>query len=164
MFLYVYIIFVYVSICCLYVLYVYIMFLHVLPKVMYLPTGLKPFCPGIEPGTPKSQDRMLGRLTLLSREEKARRTQRPFSYIYIYIYIYIYTYIHTHIYIYIYTHTYIYIYRSLGVASDKIAQLSATPYEREILLLLRRRRRRRLLLLIIMGEVANNNNNGGESR
>ena len=37
-----------------------------------------------------------------------------------------------------------------GVVSDKIAQLSATPYKREILLLLLllRRRRRRLLLLL----------------
>ena len=41
------------------------------------------------------------------------------------------------------------IYRSLGVVSDKIAQLSATPYKREILLL---RRRRRLLLIIIIGD------------
>ena len=40
---------------------------------------------------------------------------------------------------------YIYIYRSLGVVSDKIAQLSATPYKRKIL-----RRRRRLLLIIII--------------
>ena len=46
-----------------------------------------------------------------------------------------------------YTYIYIYIYRSLGVVSARIAQLSATPYEREILL---RRRRRRLL--IIMGD------------
>ena len=40
----------------------------------------------------------------------------------------------------------IYIHRSLGVVSGKIAQLSATPYKREI----RRRRRLLLLLLIIM--------------
>ena len=46
-------------------------------------------------------------------------------------------------------------YRSLGVVSDKIAQLSATSYKREILLLLLLLRRRRLLLLlliIIMGD------------
>ena len=36
----------------------------------------------------------------------------------------------------------------MGVVSDKIAQLSATPYKREVLLLLRRRRRRLLLLII----------------
>ena len=43
------------------------------------------------------------------------------------------------------------IYRSLGVVSDKIAQLSATPYKREILLLLLLRpRRRRLLLLLLL--------------
>ena len=51
---------------------------------------------------------------------------------------------------YIYIYIYIYIYRSLGVVSDKIAQLSATPYKREILLLLLRRRRRLLLLLMII--------------
>ena len=33
----------------------------------------------------------------------------------------------------------------MGVVSDKIAQLSATPYKREI-----RRRRRRLLLLLLL--------------
>ena len=80
----------------------------------------------------------------------------------IHIYIYIYIEREIYIYIYIYTHiTYIYIYierernRSLGVVSDKIAQLSATPYKREILRRRRRRRRRqrrrrRLLLLIII--------------
>ena len=40
------------------------------------------------------------------------------------------------------------IYRSLGVVSDKIAQLSATPYKREILL--RRRRRQQLLPLLLL--------------
>ena len=45
-----------------------------------------------------------------------------------------------------YMHIYIYIYRSLGVVSDKLAQLSATPYKREIL----RRRRRRIIMLIII--------------
>ena len=70
----------------------------------------------------------------------------------IYIYIYIHTYMCMYIYIYRererYTHIqYICIYRSLGVVSDKIAQLNATPYKWEILLL---RRRRRLLLLIII--------------
>ena len=41
--------------------------------------------------------------------------------------------------------------RSLGVVSDKFAQLGATPYNREILLLLLLlRRRRRILLLIIL--------------
>ena len=52
---------------------------------------------------------------------------------------------------YVYIYTYIYIYRSLGVVSDKIAQLSATPYKREILLLLLLLLlRRRLLLLILL--------------
>ena len=81
------------------------------------------------------------------------------------VYIYIYIDIHIIIYIYIYIHI-----------SDKIAQLSATPYKREILLLLLRRRRRRvllllLLLLLIMGDargrvkvVANPGLRGRESR
>ena len=70
-------------------------------------------------------------------------------------------YIHTHItYMYIYTYIHIpysvgsiistvtitvvisIVYRSLGVVSDKLAQLSATPYKREILRRRRRRRRR----------------------